>query len=501
MAMVLLSSGCAYVARVSSVPSGGDAFGVNGSPSHSANGRYVAYAARSDSRFPGVDFGVYVLDNSTNKVELVSQSTGGDVANDWSGEPAITPDGRYVAFSSDADNLIADDGNLATDVFVRDRVSKTTVRVSLNDDGTETDDASYDPSISDDGRYVAFSSDSDAIVPDIDFNASTDVFVRDRTSNRTKLGDVQSGQSLDDGAYEPQISGNGQYLVFTTIDPFIAFDTNFDEDVYRRDLSTASSTARVTSGSGGSDGSISNDGRWVSFMTADPVAGTTTDPNNNVDVYVRDMSSSTRLLASVGPAGKTLNFPSLSGTITGDGRYVAFLSAANLTGTDTNGSKYDVFVRDLTTSRSYLVSTGSDLVTQVAQDSSSPGLSDDGRYTVFSSSGALLNTDTNAKPDFYLRTLVVPELTTISPTSAVRGTGVTLTVTGRNFRPGAQASIGFNFADSVTVNSETSLTMHVNLPANTPLGKADVYVENPGTGAGPNAGTVGACKQCLTVTG
>jgi Tol biopolymer transport system component len=494
--VALVSSGCAMIITSSNLPPSTDTVGANGPASISADGRYVAYAARFDSRFPDAEWGIFVKDNQTRATELISVSTSGEIADDFSDEPAISADGRYVAFSSDADNLVPIDENASTDIFVRDRVAKTTTRVSLTSDNEETDDASYTPSISDSGRYVAYLSDSE-IIAATDENGMTDAFVYDRNAGTTRRVDLSpSGTELVDGVTEATISGNGRYVIFTTDDD-TDFDLNASDDVYRRDTQTAT-TKRVSSGDdGGWSGAISADGRWVAYVTSGQLVAA--DTNANPDIYLRDMNSSTRVLVSAGPAGTTLaGVTGTDASVSADGRYVSFMSNGNITGADTNGSTFDVFVRDVTLNRTALV--GTDLwLRQPSVGTTNGRISADGRNIAYGSTAKLDGSDKNSVRDIYTRALVVPEITGVSPTTVVRGSVATLTVTGRNFLAGARARLGDTDASNVVVNNEQSVTVTVTLPLNAPTGKTDLFVMNLGTGLGPDGGTVGKCAQCITV--
>jgi Tol biopolymer transport system component len=494
--VALVSSGCAMIVTSSSLPPSSDTIGANGPPSISADGRYVAYAARSDTRFPGVEWGIFVKDNQTRATELISVSTTGEIADDFSDEASISADGRFVAFSSDADNLVPNDENSSTDIFVRDRVAKTTQRVSLTDDSEEADAASYTPTISDNGRYVAFLSDSE-IITTSDENGMTDAFVRDRNLGTTVRADFSPTRAeLVDGVTEAAISGNGRYVIFTT-DEDNASDLNASDDIYRRDLQTGA-IVRVSNGTdGGWSGTISSDGRWIAYVTTGQLVAA--DTNATPDVYLRDMSTSTRALVSAGPAGTTLpGVTSTDASVSANGRWVSFASNGAIAGADTNGTTFDVFVRDVTQNRTAVV--GTDLwLNQPPAGTSTGRISADGRNIAYGSTAKLNNDDKNTVRDIYTRALVIPEITNVSPPTVVRGTTATLTVTGRNFLPGARARIGDTDASSVVVNSETSLTVKVNVPTTVGTGKVDLYVNNSGTGLGPNGGTVGKCALCITL--
>ena len=497
--LALVASGCVWVKLVSRPVPGPGAIGVYGRFALSANGRFVAFAADRDARLPGAQLGVFRLDTQTDELVLVSVATDGTPADDWSGEPSISADGRYVAFSSDAENLVPGDGNLATDVFVRDVTAGVTTRVSVSSTGVEADEDSYAPSISADGTRVAFTSDSDLLAPGDD-NFSSDVFVRNRSAGTTVLASVTSGGNpAENGAWDGVISGNGRYVAFTTDSQIITSDQNDADDVYRKDLSTGS-LARVSRsrsgnplGGGGWAPSISTDGRYVAF-TSDGTDLATTDTNGQPDVFVRDMTLTVSEVASLLNLGGQINQPSGAGVISGDGTRVAFVTSANASGTDTNGSVPDVFVRDRTAARTRLVSTDSS-GTQTTATPTNPVLSPDGRYVAFGTTGAYVGEDANGLRDVYLRFVDEPKITGISPAVA-RGTAATVTITGRAFAPDVVVTAGAGITVSdVTRVGDGTITATVTVPAGTPVGAAEVKVKNPPTGPGFGADDTCTCLQ------
>ena len=216
---------------------------------------------------------------------VVSAAPNGANADSGSYDSSVSADGRYVAFESDASNLVAGDTNGVSDVFVRDMSTGTVVRVSVDSAEAEGDATSYDPSISADGRYVAFWSNATNLVAS-DTNGFSDVFVRDRTLDTTVRVSVDSAESQGDlrSSY-PSISADGRYVAFwSTATNLVAVDTNGFSDVFVRDL-TDGTTVLVSVNSlgvqgnfGSFDPSISADGRYVAFDSAATNLTTVTDP-------------------------------------------------------------------------------------------------------------------------------------------------------------------------------------------------------------------------------
>jgi len=184
----------------------------------SADGRYVVLASAwlVPDDIDGT-IGVYVRDMLAGTIELISVSSSGERANWGSWGGAISADGRYVAFASEASNLVPGDTNGDWDIFVRDRFARTTDRVTVNSRGEQQNGHMWVPGaidISADGRYVVFQSSATNLVPD-DTNGSDDVFIRDRGAGKTARVSVSSsGEQANNGGSHPSISATGRYIVF-----------------------------------------------------------------------------------------------------------------------------------------------------------------------------------------------------------------------------------------------------------------------------------------------
>jgi len=322
----------------------------------------------------------------------LSVSTGGLDGDGNSGAPDITPDGRYVAFDSDAGNLVTDDENNRDDVFMRDRVDGTTTRVSLADDENESNGHCYEPAMSADGRYVAFSSDANNLLgTGNDTNGVTDVFVRDRLNGTTERVSVRNGGAqTDDHSSTPVISQDGRNVVFESSDDDItANDTNNDQDIFLRDRIGGSvelislNTDGVQPDDWSFDPAINADGSLVAFAShATELAGG--DTGWDSDVFVRDRISATTTHVSVTSAGLEGAGDSGHPSLSPDGRYVAFESLAdNLVSNDAN-NRSDVFLHDRLTATTIRISVGPGGV-EANGASYRPKFSADGRYVAFRS--------------------------------------------------------------------------------------------------------------------
>jgi Tol biopolymer transport system component len=401
-----------------SAPAGGPALGpaVTQFPAISADGRIVVYASGApdlvtDDSNNMTD--VFVSDRGRNETALVSRGLNGAAADGPSAvdsAPAISADGQLVAFSSSATNLVAGDNNGVGDVFVYDRARKEMSRVSVGAGGAEaTGRDSFAPALSGDGRYVAFASDAANLVAD-DTNNATDVFIYDRQVKTTTRVSVGPGGVQADGgeSYAPALSADNTVVAFVSRATNLAPGaTDGGDSVFVRDLK-AGTTTRV-GGAGDPEGfepaaTLSADGRFVAYPSA--AAGLVPgDTNNAVDVFVFDRQAGTTERVSVGPGGAQGDRPSTAPAISADGRFVAFQSAAaNLIPTDTN-HRTDVFIRDRRLGSTTRVSLGPSSV-QGDQPSTGPQISANGRFVAFESLATnLVPGDTNSAPDVFVHDL------------------------------------------------------------------------------------------------
>jgi cold shock CspA family protein len=351
-------------------------------------------------------------------ITIVSVDSNGVQENDISYTVAISGDGRFVAFDSVARNLVANDTNGWSDVFVHDRVTGATVLVSKNSAGVQGNSGSYDPVISGDGRFVAFESMSDNLVAN-DANRVQDVFVHDRDPDgngkfdegngvTTRASVNSKGGEAASDCYRPSISADGNFVAFFTgADNLVFGDNNGRWDVFVRDRAKATTT-RVSVDSSGNEGNsdsymprISADGTIVAFESY-ATNLVSNDTNHVDDIFIRDRVNSVTERVSVDSSGAEANDVSEFCAVSSDGGVVSFASpATNLVASDTNG-KFDVFVRDrvnATTTRVSVDSSGN----EGDQDSLSSALSADGTIVAFfSGSDNLVANDTNQTWDCYL---------------------------------------------------------------------------------------------------
>lgn len=331
--------------------------GQSGGPAISADGRFVAFWSEGSNLATNGQRHILVHDRKTSKSELVSVGPAGVEGNLSSDQAAISADGRFVTFTSAASNLVPGDTNGRWDVFVRDRLMRTTTRVSVGPKGAQGNaDSNHTglPAISADGRFVAFWSYATNLVRD-DTNGVVDVFVHDRKTGVTERGSIgRAGVQPNDASFVSKLSANGRFLAFWSFaSNLVPSDTNGARDTFVRDRKTGM-VERVSVGPRGrqSDGdsglfdvvSISADGRFVVF-DSDATNLVPGDTNGTTDIFVRDRLLNNTRRVSVGPGGLQANDRSFQGDISTDGCLVIFTSrAANLVRNDTNGAT-DVFIR------------------------------------------------------------------------------------------------------------------------------------------------------------
>lgn len=379
-------------------------------PSMSSDGNFVVFESAASDLVAGDTNGsrdVFVRDLTLGTTELVSKSTAGVIGNFNSGVPSISGDGRYVTFESGATNLVADDTNDFYDVFVHDRNTGVTSRVSVSSAAAQGNGASYASSISDDGRYVAFQSLATNLVAG-DANGVLDVYVRDRTNaTTTRVSTSTSGPDPNGDSTAPHISADGSTIVFQSVaTTLVVFaDANNAIDVFAYDMASGTIT-RINESAGANQLNnasylprVSGNGRYVSFTSAatNLVGG---DTNGQPDVFVFDRQTSSTNRVSINSAGVQQDGSAYYSDISDDGRYVAFESYATNLGGGTGSAS--LFLHDRQTGSTIHVVTADD-GTDGNGFTTYPGLSADGQLLVHMSDATNLVTgDTNGVRDVFV---------------------------------------------------------------------------------------------------
>ena len=438
-------------------------------PQMSTNGQFISFEASgadlvTNDRNRESD--VFVRDMAAGTVELISQGDQSIPASAANGASVLFPfsissNGRYIAFASEADNLIANDSNGYADVFVRDTLAGTNLLVSVSTNGTPANHRSTEPSISSDGRYVAFTSHASDLVTG-DTNNRSDVFVRDTLSGTTTLVSVSSNgiSPGNNPSYSPLISGDGTYVLFRSqAANLVSNIVSGTENLFLRNLQTG--TTYGLSGGGISTAAMSKDGRFVVFWGAvtNPALshlylwdsqsnalvytnGTSINPNlvavspdgsrvayttvNQLSVIDRAVNTNWQISPALGVAGNNLSFSS-------DSRFLAYRGLPFL------GATNQIYLFDFQTKSNLLISIASNGVDFGDDDSDFPQISDDGKFIAYRSRATnLIPGDTN-------------HVTQIFVNEIANGNRILISTAGKANR----AANGYSFSPSFSADGKT----------------------------------------------
>jgi hypothetical protein len=472
-----------------------------------------------------------------------SVDSAGNQANGESSGPVLSGDGRLVAFTSDASNLVPDDTNGASDAFVRDNRTGQTERVSVGPAGEQLGGTRL-AGISDNGRYVAFNGSSstgctfgDLMIRDrhrettecvdnasyfatgtpgalsatgrfVVAYAADSVVLVDRDTGERELIGRPTGYN-EWGRETLAISDDGRYVAFGALKPPFctpsgtclprlgdAFVYDRLTGIYEPMPLPANDSNRIPIR--GTSPSMSGDGRWVTYLMVEAPASNPLDDVGR-SVWVHDRQTGTTEPVNVSPDG-ALGFESGSPPdISDDGRFVAFGDDPGDPGLDPAfPSDRGLYVRDLLDGRTTLVTRGANL-----GGIGNISLSDDGRYVAFDSwSADLVANDTNGVKDIFVRAYPTPVVRSVDPALVPHGTSTKMTVTGDGFAPSPKVNVSGAGVSVTSVKqvSEHELRVSIVVDPGAATGARSVIVTNTGTGPGPAAGDTGACSACLTIT-
>jgi Tol biopolymer transport system component len=495
------TSSCAYVARVSQDGAGADPDARSIDPKTSADGQFVVFASDATNLVPGdanAEKDIFVRDNAAGTTELISESINGGSANGVSGQPDISDDGRYVVYWSFADDLVPGDSNGGSDVFWHDRQTGATERVSVDSAGNQVDQGSLGGSVSNDGRYIAFYT-AASIDPADTNNGSHDVYRHDRLTGDTQLISKSSAGSAAGSSFVPVITDGGGEVVFhSSATNLVANDTNGKSDVYVYvELEFIDLILSPSFGGNGhsyvgdaTGGGLSGDVVFTS--SADNLVPG--DTNGVADVFHWQINQLSATIDRISDG----DAPSGAPTINAAGTQIAYESeATNLqepgaSPADTNG------VSDIYLWTFHPVTPTTQLMSQTRLEelpdgaSFRPSISADGTAVAYQTTAANLGfTDTNGAEDIVIRPTLDPQIDTVTGTLTAGQTS-TLSLTGR-FTPQAIASLGGNGVTSATVDSASfgAVDLTVTLdPAATQGPRAlTIWIPAPQLGAPPGLGS------------
>ncbi|MGD8559201.1 MAG: PKD domain-containing protein [Gammaproteobacteria bacterium] len=406
-----ISAHCVAVTKLTGGLSSADANGPSLNPSLSADGRYAVFES-SASNLVANDLNnssdIFLADTVNGTILRISETANGQEANGPSNNPSISANGRFIVFETFASNLVSNDTNRAVDILLYDRLSQTLERVSVASDNTEANSHSFYPSVSDNGQWITFYSMATNLAAN-DTNRAVDVFVRDRANGETLLVSADTnGNTGNMASWQPVISANGRFVAFSSsANNLVNGDTNNVQDVFVYDRNDGSIilVSRANDGTPG-DGlsaspAINASGDFIAFES-DATNLSANDTNNHSDIFVADLSQSLLTRVSVTTNGNNSDAPAYQPAISEDGRYVAYYSyASNIVTPDTNDVE-DVFLYDQLTGGIELV-TRTSSGEQANASSFTSAVNADGRYLVITTLASNLDgTDNNNAEDIYL---------------------------------------------------------------------------------------------------
>lgn len=403
------------IASISTGGRRGDAASVTGyyDRSISSDGRFIAFHSLASTLAEGDEnetYDIFVHDRLLGVTRLVSRNSEGELGNGQSLFPSISDDGRYVAFQSDASNLVPDDSNGVSDIFLRDVQEGTIQRVSVSILGVEGNRPSHNAAISGDGSSVAFVSEASNLVP-TDLNAAKDVFLHRVGLSFTQLVSANGyGLPGNGDSHYPSVSDDGRFVAFDSrATDLVEGDTNYSRDVFVRDMQDGLTTRQSVTATGeqswherdSEEPMISGDGRFVVFQSGDAglVDG---DVGSWYDIFLRDRTTGSIALVSVSSSGEQAANGSFSASVSADDQTVVFESrAANLVPGDAN-EYTDVFSRDIGTGITQRISSAIDGGDADMESAGASLSSDGGSVAFFSHATNLVCNDFNGRPDVFV---------------------------------------------------------------------------------------------------
>jgi Tol biopolymer transport system component len=408
---------------------------VSDAPMMSSDGRYLVFSSLADNLATGDTNGkrdIYRKDLSTGEATRCSTSTSGGEPNQDCNNPSISADGRYIAFESVAWNLVSDDTNNTYDVFCKDLVTGNLIRCSTDSSGTQGDQESTNPCMSSDGKFIAFESAATNLVAG-DTNNCRDIFRKNLATGETlRCSADASGIQDNNTCYRPRLSQDGRYVVFeSAASNLVSTDTNGEWDIFRKDMVSGEIVICSTDSSGTqADGSS----KYAAMSTdgkyvsfrSDAANLVAGDYNANFDIFLKDLSNGQTVCCSTNPAGSFVNGIGERSAVSDDGRFVVFEARSYFLVGSSGPGSTSIYLKDLSTGRVLHCANSSIIGGQYG--GLNPSISSDGRYVAFESRTPLVAGDNNDLTDIFRKEPLVesPYVTSSNPPSGLPGTELTL---------------------------------------------------------------------------
>lgn len=410
----------------------------NDLPCNASNIPYYIVEYGSPSLMPEVTTAQFTItiagteDASSKELDIISTSTNGDLGNRPSSvsNSAVSNDGRYVVFTSTSSNLVAGDTNNKSDVFMKDRDTGVTVRVSTDSSGAQSNGDTNAVSISGDGRYAIFESSASNLVAG-DINGKSDIFRKDLQTGTTELVSVGmlGEHGNDNSGYmggQPVLSGDGNLAMFlSSASNLLSGDSNNKHNAFLKNMTTGEvkivdrkSSGLLSAGGTPTNPKLSYDGKFAFFTQADAMIPE--DPNGNADLYRKNLSNDNYKIITKKYDGTVVPVAVLSAMHpSSNGRYVAFDTKHPLLASQ-DTQKLRSYVRDIDTDTVTLASTSA-TGEEANADAQSAGMSGDGRYVLLWSKSTNLGLDFNDKADLFIKDTQTGNVSTASLTDKNTG--------------------------------------------------------------------------------
>ncbi len=350
-----------------------------------------------------------------SSIRRVSVNARGEQGSGWTYDPVFSPDGKYIAFASEATNLVSPgvDTNGTIDVFLKDLTSGEVTIISIAS-GSVGNGMSLSPTFSRDGRYIAFKSYASNMFSN-DYNGGSDIFVKDLVTGQIFSATTSYGNFYNTNPDNPAFLGDSTTLMFSV------YGSGWGSNILLSDFMSSERKSVPATWSYSyyyASPTASADGQLIAFSSTDPniVSG---DYNASRDIFLYNAQNGVISIASRNSSGQLTNGNSLLPTLSPDGRYLTFISAAtNLDPAATNGTN-QLYLKNLQTGAVTLLSKNADGISGDAQ-SGAAVFSSNGRYVAFWSSASNLISGANALggSQIYIRDLLTNEIAVVSTNSS-----------------------------------------------------------------------------------